>query len=135
MPYSDVPMQGLHLTADLHRCQCAAQRFTDAPALLQACMEAVRASGLRAVAQLAHAFAATPEQTSGVTATVLLAESHLCVHTWPEQHAATLDVYVCNYSADHSAKAHALIAALSAWFEPEHIERHEIRRGSLSQSA
>ena len=131
MPYSDVPMQGLHLTADLHRCQCAAQRFTDAPALLQACMEAVRASGLRAVAQLAHSFAATTGQLSGVTATVLLAESHLCVHTWPEQQAATLDVYVCNYSADHSAKAHTLIAALSAWFEPEHTERHEIRRGSL----
>ena len=135
MPYSDVPMQGLHLTADLHRCQCAARRFTDAPVLLQDCLVAVHASGLRAVAQLAHAFAATPGQPSGVTATVLLAESHLCVHTWPEQQAATLDVYVCNYSADHSAKAQALLATLAALFEPQHVERHEIRRGHLEQSA
>ena len=127
MPYSVAPMQGLHLTADLHRCRCAAQRFTDAPALLRTCLDRVRASSLRAVAQLAHAFDAMPGHVSGVTVTVLLAESHLCVHTWPEQRAATLDVYVCNYSADHSAKAHALIA----WFEPEHIERHEIRRGNL----
>lgn len=135
MPYSVAPMQGLHLTADLHRCQCALRRFTDADALQQACLDAVSASGLRAVAQLAHAFAAAPDQTSGVTSTVLLAESHLCVHTWPEQRAATLDVYVCNFSADQSAKAHALMEALVAWFEPEHIERHEIRRGSLSQNA
>ena len=134
MPYSDVPMQGLHLTADLHRCQCAAQRFTDAPALLQACLDAVRASGLRAVAQLAHAFPARPEQPSGVTATVLLAESHLCVHTWPEQQAATLDVYVCNFGADHSAKAHVLITALIALFEPQHVERHEITRGAACHS-
>ena len=28
-----------------------------------------------------------------MTATVLLAESHLCVHTGPEQAAVTLDVY------------------------------------------
>ena len=135
MAYSDAPMQGLHLTADLHRCQCPLQRLTDSAALQQACLDAVQASGLHAVAKLAHAFAATPEQTSGVTATVLLAESHLCVHTWPEQRAATLDVYVCNYSADHSAKAHALMAALSAFFEPEQVERHEIRRGSLGQSS
>jgi spermidine synthase len=43
----------------------------------------------------------------GVTGTVLLAESHLAIHTWPETGSVTIDVYVCNFSADNSGKAHA----------------------------
>ena len=49
---------------------------------------------------------------------MLLAESHLAVHTWPELEAATLDVYVCNFGADNSARAEALMAALIAAFAP-----------------
>ena len=65
-----------------------------------------------------------------MTATVLLAESHLCVHTWPEQRGVTLDVYVCNFGADHSAKAHALMDALAcALFAPRQVERHALQRG------
>jgi S-adenosylmethionine decarboxylase len=131
MLYSGADMQGLHLTADLHQCRCALERFTDAAALAAACLEAVLACGLRPVAELFHSF---PGAGAGVTATVLLAESHLCVHTWPEQRAATLDVYVCNYGADHSAKAQALLNALAALFEPGHVERHMLRRGTLVSS-
>jgi S-adenosylmethionine decarboxylase len=126
MLYSGGDMQGLHLTADLHHCRCPMERFTDARALAASCLEAVQACGLRAVAELFHSF---PGAGAGVTATVLLAESHLCVHTWPEQRAATLDVYVCNYEADHSARAHSLLAALVALFEPGHVQRHALQRG------
>ena len=35
-------------------------------------------------------------EPQGVTGTVLLAESHLAIHTWPEQGFVTIDVYVCN---------------------------------------
>jgi spermidine synthase len=35
---------------------------------------------------------------------VLLAESHLALHTWPERAGVTLDVYVCNFSTDNSAR-------------------------------
>ena len=98
-------MQGLHLTADLHGCACDTRWLTDAPALGAACVQAVRDAGLQAVAELFHAFPATGHGPGGVTATVLLAESHLCVHTWPEQRAVTLDVYVCNFGADHSGPA------------------------------
>jgi len=66
---------------------------------------------------------------------VLLAESHLCIHTWPERRAATLDVYVCNFGADHSAKAQALMAALLALFEAQRVERHAIERGTAATVA
>ena len=74
-------MQGLHLTADLQGCRCASAWLLDATALGRACTDAVRAAGLQAVGQLFHEFPATAHGPGGVTATVLLAESHLCVHT------------------------------------------------------
>jgi S-adenosylmethionine decarboxylase len=125
-------MHGLHLTADLHDCQCGLQWLTDRDALGAVCLKAVGAAGLQAVGKLIHGFPATPQGPGGVTATVLLAESHLCVHTWPELRGTTLDVYVCNFGADHSAQARALMDALLALFEPQRVERHEIARGGAA---
>lgn len=125
-------MQGLHLTADLHGCACAPAWLCDATLLGERCVQAVNASGLRAVAHLFHSFPATSHGPGGVTATVLLAESHLCVHTWPEECAVTLDVYVCNFGGDHTVKAHALMATLCALFEPAQMQQHALRRGELT---
>ncbi len=125
-------MHGLHLTADLHDCRCDAHWLLDAQALGAACVDAVAGAGLQGVGRLFHTFPATLQGPGGVTATVLLAESHLCVHTWPEQRAVTLDVYVCNFGGDHSAKAHALMTALIALFAPARVERHAITRGRLA---
>lgn len=123
-------MQGLHLTADLHGCRCAPTWLLDAAALGEACVAAVRDAGLQPVGQLFHQFPASAHGPGGVTATVLLAESHLCVHTWPERAAVTLDVYVCNFGADHSAKAHALMGALLDHFEPTAVQRQALQRGA-----
>lgn len=125
-------MQGLHLTADLSHCQCASTWLTDATGLLARCVHEVDAARLQAVNQLAHSFPATEHGPGGVTATVLLAESHLCVHTWPEQMGVTVDVYVCNFGADHSAKAHALMDALISLFAPQQVLRQALRRGAVS---
>jgi S-adenosylmethionine decarboxylase len=122
-------MQGLHLTADLHHCGCDASWLLDADKGLAECLRAVRAAGLQAVAQLSHAFASPGSPPAGYTATVLLAESHVCLHTWPEHAAATLDVYVCNFGADHSAKAEALMNHLLAIFDAALVEQHALQRG------
>jgi S-adenosylmethionine decarboxylase len=125
-------MQGLHLTADLHRCRCDSHWLLQADVLLAACLAAVRAAGLQAVGQLSHTFPATAHGPGGVTITVLLAESHLCIHTWPEQGAVTLDVYVCNFGGDQSARAHALLNALLALLQPDQVERHALLRGTIA---
>jgi S-adenosylmethionine decarboxylase len=125
-------MQGLHLTADLHQCQCDSAWLTNAQRLGERCGQAVETAGLNSVATLFHTFPPTSLGASGVTATILLAESHLCVHTWPEQLAVTLDVYVCNFGGDHSAKAQALMDALVALFEPTTVTHHALRRGQPS---
>ena len=53
-----------------------------------------------------------------VTGMVVLAESHLSLHTWPEECYVTVDVYVCNYTTDNRAKARRLFDGLVAAFKP-----------------
>ena len=123
-------MQCLHLTADLHHCRCQPALLLDADMGLAECLRAVQA-----VAQLVCGFESPGLPPAGYTATVLLAESHVCLHTWPEQRAATLDVYVCNFSADHSAKAQVLMNHLLAVFDAEAVEQQTLQRGSLPVQA
>ena len=121
-------MQGLHLTADLHDCAPAGGLMRDAQALRELCLRQVGRAGLQPVGELFHGF--SPQ--NGVTGVVLLAESHLAIHTWPELAAVTLDVYVCNYGVDNSARAEQLMAALIEAFAPAHAERHGLNRGRLA---
>jgi S-adenosylmethionine decarboxylase len=118
-------MQGLHLTADLYQCRCDATWLTEAEKLGDWCLQAVQAAGLQPVNQLFHSFGSA----GGVTAAVLLAESHVCLHTWPAQKSVTLDVYVCNFGDDHSAKARGLMLALINRFQPEWTEQRSLDRG------
>ena len=123
-------MQGLHLTADLHDCRCEPAWLADAARLGDWCLQAVRASGLTPVNHVFHTFPATTAGPGGVTVAVLLAESHLCLHTWPERGAVTADVYVCNFGADHSARAEALMAAVTTLFRPDTSHQRLVLRGA-----
>jgi S-adenosylmethionine decarboxylase proenzyme len=123
-------LQGLHLTADLRGCPPDSALMSDAEALRALCVAAVAEAGLGAVAELFHRFTPAPGQAqSGITGVVLLAESHLAVHTWPELGGVTLDVYVCNLGADNSARAEALMARLLAAFAPAEAQRQALARG------
>ena len=132
-------MRGLHLTADLRGCATARPVMTTPAVLRSTCLAAVAAAGLSAVGELFHRFTpGAPQGTgapAGITGVVLLAESHLAVHTWPEIEAATLDVYVCNLGADNSARAETLLSSLIAAFAPASVERHAIERGSEQAAA
>ena len=125
-------MQGLHLIADLRGCRCEPRWLTDAPTLTEFCVDAVRRAGLSPVGRLSHSFSGSGAAPGGVTVTVLLAESHVCVHSWPELSAVTLDVYVCNFQSDHSASASALFETLLRLFDAARIERHVVKRGSIA---
>jgi S-adenosylmethionine decarboxylase proenzyme len=127
-------VQGLHLTADLSGCDPTQALMLDPEALAACCREAVTAAGLTGVAELMHRFGPADEQ-SGITGVVLLAESHVAVHTWPELGAVTLDVYVCNYGGDNSGKAEAVMAALIAAFGPAQALRQTLWRGATSAAA
>ena len=121
-------MHGLHLTADLSGCRADAAPMQDADALAALCRRAAAEAGLTAVRECFHAFPADGGEPRGVTGVLLLAESHLAVHTWPELGTVTLDVYVCHRSADNSARAERAIAVLLDGFAPRQVARQAIER-------
>jgi spermidine synthase len=117
-------MNGLHLIGDLTGCQCDPQLLLDGERFKAKCVELVAASGLTTMDATFHQF-----EGSGFTGTIVLAESHVAVHTWPERQGLTLDVYVCNYSADNSAKARGLFKSIVDHFQPTEAALHEVDRG------
>ena len=112
-PHASAP--GLHLIGDFHRCRSALRHMTDGGALRELCLALVSEAQLTPIGDCFHQFGAS----GGVTGVVVLAESHLALHTWPERSAVTLDVYVCNYGADNRDKARRLFDALLDNFSPE----------------
>jgi S-adenosylmethionine decarboxylase proenzyme len=123
-------MQGLHLTADLRDCAGSAALMTDTSALRALCLAAVADAGLVAVSELFHCFDPCADRQSGITGVVLLAESHVAVHTWPELNGVTIDAYVCNFSADNSRRARRLVDSLVSAFAPARITRQQLQRSA-----
>ncbi|MFA7581088.1 polyamine aminopropyltransferase [Castellaniella sp.] len=128
-------MHGLHLTADLYHCQSDPSLLTDERALARLCRLATLESGLTIVAEKWHTFPDYQGQPGGVTGMLLLAESHLAVHTWPERGGVTLDVYVCNFEADNSARAERLMAQVEAAFQPGQSQHERLMRGERDAPA
>ncbi|MYN11726.1 polyamine aminopropyltransferase [Pusillimonas sp. TS35] len=122
-------MQGLHLTADLYHCACNPALLTDAAPLAELCRRLTLDAGLTLVADKWHTFPDFQGEPGGVTGMLLLAESHLALHTWPERGGVTLDVYVCNFMGDNSAKAEQLLETLLAAFKPASLQRGRLMRG------
>ena len=80
---------GLHLLADLRGVDPV---LLGDPAGLDALLrQAALAAGARILHGHFHHFGAD----GGVTGVLLLAESHLSIHTWPEAGFAALDIFMC----------------------------------------
>jgi S-adenosylmethionine decarboxylase len=122
-------MHGLHLIADLQGCR-GETPLDDCDALRALCLDAIARAGLRAVGSLFHPFVGEDGQAQGVTGVVLLVESHLAVHTWPELGSVTADVYVCNVGGDNSARAQAVMDQLVAAFAPRDPRIQRVQRGA-----
>jgi len=116
-------MEGIHLLGEWYGCP-AEPLLTQADALRDLCRRAVDESGLTIVGDRFFQF-----EPHGVTGTVLLAESHLAIHTWPEAGFVTVDVYVCNYTTDNTAKAERVFEALERALQPAHTRFQAIHRG------
>jgi spermidine synthase len=128
-------MQGLHLTGDLFGCACSAATLTDLQALSSMCRQATLDAKLTIVDEKWHVFPDWDGQPGGITGTILLAESHLAIHTWPERRGVTLDVYVCNFTEDNTPKAEQLFDTLMVAFRPQRQVVNRITRGDLAGEA
>lgn len=126
-------MKGLHIIGDLYNCSReagAGQYLVSADALRELCVSASRAAGLTVLGDHFYQFdGAVAAQDGGSTGAVVLAESHIAIHTWPERDGATLDVYVCNFTADNTAKAEQLFKTIVDALKPADVLVERVWRG------
>jgi S-adenosylmethionine decarboxylase proenzyme len=118
-------MNGIHILGELYDCAASSQ-LVDAESLKRACIEAVKLSGLTIVGDHFHQF-----QPQGCTGAVILAESHVAIHTWPELGTVTVDIYVCNFSMDNTQKAQKLFKSIEKIFNPGRSNLQTINRGAV----
>lgn len=111
-----VRFAGTHLLIDLR----GASRLDDA-ALID---RALREGAVTAGATILHSHFHTFEPNGGVSGVVVLAESHISIHTWPEKSFAAIDVFMCGACNPYDA-----LPAIRAAFEPASVQVIESRRG------
>lgn len=116
-------MNGLHIIANLKNCVFD---FAEEAILLNFCKIACIEHGLTVVGESSYIF-----QPQGFTFSILLAESHLCMHTWPENNAVALDIYTCNHSCDNNEKTKAIFNDITRLLQPQIIEVQYLNRETL----
>jgi len=115
---------GLHVMGDLYDVKCDTEYMLDSDLLRAHCLKLVKDAGLSSVGDFFHQFGGD----GGVTGMVVLAESHMSLHTWPEKNYVTVDVYVCSYSQDNRPRARRLYQALLDTFKPDYEKSHAVER-------
>jgi len=109
--------RGCHLLLEFSGCDAAA--LLDADAIGTAMEKVVDDSGATRVETVFHTFA--PQGVSGV---VVIAESHVTIHTWPEYGYAAFDIFTCG----QREVALRIRQGLIDWLRPDHIEEREFER-------
>lgn len=113
-----VKFAGTHLIIDMW----GADRLDDIDYIekvLRKCAEASKATLLHI-----HLHHFTP--SLGITGVVVLAESHISIHTWPECDFVAFDIFMCG-----NAEPHNSIPVLKKMLSPKKIEIKEELRGMI----
>ncbi len=105
---------GRHVLLELRACNAAS--LDDLPLMEGLMLRAAEETGATVVGKIFHQF--SPQ---GVTGVVAIAESHLCVHTWPEFAYAAVDIFTCGENFDPLEAARIIIKGLEC-ADPEITE-------------
>lgn len=79
---------GTHILLELRDCN--SKLLDDLPHIRESLLTAARDIGVTVIGDSFHQF--SPQ---GVTGVIAIAESHLCIHTWPEYGYAAVDIFTC----------------------------------------
>jgi S-adenosylmethionine decarboxylase len=110
--------RGRHLLADLHGV--APERLTSPAAIETLLRAAADAAGSTPVGGHFHPFG----PGLGVTGVLLLKESHISIHTWPEHGFAAVDVFMCG-----DARPERAVEVIQAALAAESVSLREVARG------
>ena len=111
---------GAHLLADFHGV--AADSLSDADAIESLLLDSARAAGARILHSHFHAFG----PGRGITGVLLLAESHISIHTWPEFGFAAADIFMCGRAEPQRA-----LAVIRSALQPASCTVQTITRGQV----
>ena len=115
-------MKALGFQIILELYGCCYELLDDERMIEGALAEAARVAGAHIIDTRFHKF--SPHGVSGV---VMISESHLTIHTWPEYGYAAIDVFTCGDGLDSDAA----IYCIKSRFKPDHITVMEMKRGVL----
>lgn len=93
---------GNHLLLELKNCD--REMLDDLSLVRDALISAAQQVGAKILGESFHKF-----HPRGVTGVLAIAESHLCIHTWPEHGYAAVDVFTCSQTFDPERVAELLI--------------------------
>lgn len=79
---------GRHLVAEFYGCDT--EKLNTEAVIKQAMFDAAQAVKATIVGSVFHRF-----DPQGVSGTIVISESHLSIHTWPENGYAAVDIYTC----------------------------------------
>lgn len=111
-------MAGKHYLIDFYGCTFEA--LNSAPFIEGALLESARISKATILHHSFHKFA--PQGVSGV---IVIAESHISIHTWPENGYAALDLFTCG----ETMATERAVEFLKAVFQPQRADVREMQRG------
>ena len=112
---------GTQLTVELY--ECTSEQFDDLDWIKEVLVQAAICARATVVDALFHKF--SPIGISGV---VVIAESHLAIHTWPEHRYAAVDIFTCGEVLD----GNAAISHIAAHFQSAHYTVKRIQRGLIA---
>ncbi len=111
-------VRGKHVLADFYGI--ASAQLTDSSLLEKLLRAAAEAADAHILFSHLHSFG--PDQ--GVTGVLLLAESHISIHTWPECGYAALDIFMCG-----QAEPELALAVLQQALQPSSSKLQTVQRG------
>ncbi|MEW6442456.1 MAG: adenosylmethionine decarboxylase [bacterium] len=110
---------------------CDPQILASPDAMREILTQSAKAGDMTVRTSYFYRFAPCGESGSGVSGLVIVAESHLSLHTWPEKGYAALDVFVCGEAAKPEAAIHYILESLGC--RDAHVT--EIKRGIQDEDA
>lgn len=111
---------GRHILVEFHGC--SSEILNDVPRIEASMLKAAKESGATIISSTFHHF--SPFGVSGV---VVIQESHLAIHTWPEYRYAAVDLFTCGYSVNPWTS----YEILKSEFEAQSGSAIEMNRGQL----
>ena len=113
---------GTHVLVDFFDCNV---KFLNDRKIIEDCLsEAAIICGATIVEKVIHQF--NPHGISGV---IVIAESHITIHTWPENNFVAIDLFTCG----DCLNADKAISYLKNTFNAKDLKTQNIKRGLFSE--